>query len=163
MCGVPPVLKVTVVTVGKLKERFWTDACAEYLKRLKAYAKVEVKEVADVDPAKAGGVCGARDKEGAAVLAAIPGGSHAILLAIEGKERSSEGLSRRLDELALSGKSDIAFVIGGSDGVSDAVRARADETLSFGRITLPHNLARVVLLEQVYRACKISRGEPYHK
>lgn len=157
------MIKITVVAVGKLKERFWTEACAEYLKRLKAYAKVEVKEIADIDPAKAGGIASARDKEGAAVLAAIPEASHAILLAIEGKERSSESFAHRLDDLALSGKSDLAFIIGGSDGVSDAVRARADEQLSFGPITLPHNLARVVLLEQVYRAFKISRGEPYHK
>lgn len=157
------MMRITVVAVGKLKERFWADACAEYLKRLKAYAKVEVKEIADVDPAKAGGIDGARDKEGGAILAALPEASHVILLAIEGKERTSEGFSRRLDELALAGSSDIAFVVGGSDGVSDAVRVRADEQLSFGRITLPHNLARVVLLEQVYRACKISRGEPYHK
>ena len=82
---------------------------------------------------------------------------------IDGVERSSESLSARIDELVVRGKSDIAFVIGGSDGVSDAVRERADETLSFGPITLPHNLARVVLLEQLYRAQKISRGEPYHK
>ncbi|WP_139652243.1 23S rRNA (pseudouridine(1915)-N(3))-methyltransferase RlmH [Raoultibacter phocaeensis] len=156
-------MRITVVAVGKLKERFWVEACAEYLKRLKAYAKVEVKEIADIDPAKAGGVDAARDKEGTAIVASLPEQSHVILLAIEGKERTSEGLARRLDELALAGRSDIAFVIGGSDGVSDAVRARADEQLSFGRITLPHNLARVVLLEQVYRACKISRGEPYHK
>ena len=86
-----------------------------------------------------------------------------ILLAIEGKERSSEEFSQRLDQLALGGNSDIVFIIGGSDGVSDAVRARANEMLSFGRITMPHNLARVVLLEQIYRAIKISRGEPYHK
>lgn len=157
------MIRITVVAVGKLKERFWTDACAEYLKRLKAYAKVEVKEIADIDPAKAGGVDAARDREGSAVLAAVPEQSHAILLAIEGKERSSEGLARRLDDLALTGKSDLTFIVGGSDGVSDAVRARADEQLSFGPITLPHNLARVVLLEQVYRAFKISRGEPYHK
>ena len=109
------------------------------------------------------GVDAARDKEGAAILAALPPRAHVILLAIEGKERSSEELSARLDDLMLRGNSDIAFVIGGSDGVSDEVRARADEMLSFGRITLPHNLARVVLLEQIYRACKISRGEPYHK
>ena len=96
-------------------------------------------------------------------LAAIPSHAHVVLLAIEGSERSSEDFSRRLDKLLVQGKSDIAFVIGGSDGVSDAVRARADETLSFGPITLPHNLARVVLLEQLYRAQKISRGEPYHK
>ncbi len=157
------MIRITVVAVGKLKERFWTDACAEYLKRLKAYAKVEVKEIADIDPAKAGGVDAARDREGSAVLAAVPEQSHAILLAIEGKERSSEGLARRLDDLALTGKSDLTFIVGGSDGVSDAVRARANEQLSFGPITLPHNLARVVLLEQVYRAFKISRGEPYHK
>ena len=110
-----------------------------------------------------GGVDAARRREGAAILTAIGDRAHVVLLAIEGKERSSEEFSRRLDDLALAGKSDIVFVIGGSDGVSDEVRARANETLSFGRITLPHNLARVVLLEQVYRACKISRGEPYHK
>lgn len=156
-------MKYTVVAVGKLKEKFWVAACAEYIKRLGAYAKVEVREIADIDPARAGGVDAARRREGASILSAIGDRSHVILLAIEGKERSSEEFSARLDELALSGKSDITFVIGGSDGVSDEVRARADETLSFGRITLPHNLARVVLLEQVYRACKISRKEPYHK
>ena len=156
-------MNYTIVAVGKLKERFWTDACAEYVKRLGAYAKVKVTEVPDIDPARAGGVDGSRSREGQAILSAISPRSHVILLAIEGKERSSEEFSRRLDDLALSGKSDVTFVIGGSDGVSDEVRARADETLSFGRITLPHNLARVVLLEQVYRACKISRGEKYHK
>ena len=156
-------MRIAVVTVGKLKERFWADACAEYLKRLKAYARVTVTEVADVDPGRAGGVAAARAKEGEAILAALPETAHVVLMAIEGKQRSSEGLSRRLDELALSGRSDIAFVIGGSDGVSRAVYDRADETLSFGPVTLPHNLARVVLLEQVYRAFKISRGEPYHK
>ena len=156
-------MRITVVAVGKLKERFWADACAEYLKRLKAYARVTVTEVADVDLGRAGGVAAARAKEGEAILAALPETAHVVLMAIEGKQRSSEGLSRRLDELALSGRSDIAFVIGGSDGVSRAVYDRADETLSFGPVTLPHNLARVVLLEQVYRAFKISRGEPYHK
>lgn len=153
----------TVVAVGKLKERFWQQACAEYLKRLGAYAKVEVREIADIDPTKAGGVETSRRREGEAILAAVPERSHMILLAIDGKERSSEDFSAHLDELALRGKSDLAFVIGGSDGVSPEVRARANETFSFGPITLPHNLARVVLLEQLYRACKISRGEPYHK
>ena len=157
------MLKITVVAVGKLKEKFWKQACEEYLKRLSGYAKVAVKEVADVDPARAGGVSASREKEGAAILSAVPASAHVILMAIEGKQRSSEQFSRRLDELCLAGKSDIAFVIGGSDGVDAAVAARADETFSFGPITLPHNLARVVLLEQVYRAVKISRGEPYHK
>lgn len=156
-------MKFTVVAVGKLKERFWADACAEYLKRLQPYARTLVKEVADIDPARAGGVDAARDREGAAILAALPASAHVVLLAIEGKERSSVGLSKRLDALALGGTSDFAFVIGGSDGVSEAVRSRADELLSFGPITLPHNLARVVLLEQLYRTQKISRGEPYHK
>ncbi len=156
-------MRYTIVAVGKLKERFWKDACAEYTKRLGAYAKVEMREIADIDPARAGGVDASRRREGEAILAAVPERSRMILLAIDGKQRSSEDFSAHLDELALRGSSDLTFVIGGSDGVSDAVRARADETFSFGPITLPHNLARVVLLEQLYRACKISRGEPYHK
>ena len=156
-------MNITVVAVGKLKEKFWKQACDEYLKRLQPYAKVQVREVADVDPAKAGGVDAARTKEGVAVLAAIPERAHVLLLAIEGTQRSSEELSLRIDDLALHGESDLVFVIGGSDGLNETVYARADELLSFGRITLPHNLARVVLLEQVYRAFKISRGEPYHK
>lgn len=156
-------MKFTIVAVGKLKEKFWTAACAEYLKRMQPYGKTEVREIADVDPARAGGVDAARDREGAAILAALGPSAHVVLLAIDGKERSSEGLSKRLDNLMLQGKSNFAFVIGGSDGVSDEVRKRANELLSFGPITLPHNLARVVLLEQLYRSQKISHGEPYHK
>ena len=156
-------MKYTIIAVGKLKERFWADACAEYLKRLQPYAKTTVVEVADVDPVKAGGEAAAVEREGAAILKALPERTHVILLAIDGRQRSSEGLSAHIDELALSGKGELAFVIGGSCGTSASVRARADETLSFGPITLPHNLARVVLLEQLYRACKISRHEPYHK
>ena len=156
-------MNITIVAVGKLKEKFWKQALDEYLKRLQPYAKVQVKEIADVDPARAGGVEQARNAEGRAVLAAIPSRSHVILLAIEGRERSSVEFSQRLDDLALHGKSDVTFVIGGSDGSSPEVYERADELLSFGRITLPHNLARVVRVEQVYRAFKISRGEPYHK
>ncbi|MEC4184857.1 23S rRNA (pseudouridine(1915)-N(3))-methyltransferase RlmH [Adlercreutzia sp. R21] len=156
-------MKITIVAVGKLKEKFWAAACDEYLKRLRPYARVSVVEISDVDPARAGGVDAAREREGAGILAAVPEGARVILMAIEGKQRSSEGFSCHMDELALRGESELVFVIGGSDGVSDAVRARADETFSFGPITLPHNLARVVLLEQIYRAFKISRGEPYHK
>lgn len=156
-------MNVTIVAVGKLKERFWAEACAEYLKRLRPYARVEVVEVPDADPARCGGDTGARAKEGAAVLSRIPDRAWVIALAIEGRQRSSEGLSARLDELALAGSSEVALVIGGSVGLSPEVMARADETLSLGPITLPHNLARVVLLEQLYRAFRISRGEPYHK
>lgn len=156
-------MNITIICVGKLKEKFWTDACNEYLKRLRPYAQVEVREVPDIDPARAGGVAGSLEREGEAILAALPQRAHVFLLAIQGKQRSSEDFSAHLDELALCGESNVAFVIGGSNGVNNAVRTRANETFSFGRITLPHNLARVVLLEQLYRAFKISRGEPYHK
>ena len=159
-------MRFHVIAVGKLKERFWTDACAEYLKRLQPYAKTQVIELADVDPTRVGGAAAARAKEGAAILHALdglPAQTRVIVLAIEGKQHTSEAFAQHLDELALYGESDVAFVIGGSDGVDEAVYARANELLSFGKITLPHNLARVVLLEQLYRAQKISRGEPYHK
>lgn len=156
-------VKITVVAVGKLKERFWADACAEYVKRLSAYASIKMVEIPDRDPAKTGGEEAGRALEGKAILAAIPERSHVVLLDIGGKERSSEEIASHLNDLMLRGESSITFVVGGSCGVSSEVRARADERLSFGRITLPHNLARVVLLEQVYRAFKIMRGEPYHK
>lgn len=156
-------VKITVVAVGKLKERFWADACAEYVKRLSAYASIKMVEIPDRDPAKTGGEEAGRALEGKAILAAIPERSHVVLLDIGGKERSSEEIASHLNDLMLRGESSITFIIGGSCGVSSEVRARADERLSFGRITLPHNLARVVLLEQVYRAFKIMRGEPYHK
>lgn len=149
-------MKFTVIAVGKLKERFWSDACAEYQKRLRPYAPTQVVELPDSNP----------EREEAAILRALDGlGDRArrILLAIDGTPRTSEGLSKHLDDLALHGTSEVAFVIGGSDGATSAVRQRAAETLSFGPITLPHNLARVVLLEQLYRAQKISHGEPYHK
>lgn len=156
-------MKFTVIAVGKLKERFWSDACAEYLKRLQPYAKTTVVEVADVDSARAGGDKAAVQREGVGVLKVIPPRAHVVLLAIDGVQCSSEQFSACIDELGVRGTADIVFVIGGSCGVSADVRQRADEVVSFGRITLPHNLARVVLLEQLYRACKISRGEPYHK
>jgi 23S rRNA (pseudouridine1915-N3)-methyltransferase len=156
-------MKFTIVAVGRLKERFWADACGEYLKRLQPYAKTTVVEIADVDPARAGGENGAVEREGASILKAIPERAHVALLAIEGKQRSSESLAARIEDLGIAGTGEVVFVIGGSCGVSDAVRARANETLSFGPITLPHNLARVVLLEQLYRAFKIIRREPYHK
>ncbi|MEY8561492.1 23S rRNA (pseudouridine(1915)-N(3))-methyltransferase RlmH [Eggerthellaceae bacterium 3-80] len=159
-------MRFYVIAVGKLKERFWVDACAEYLKRLKPYAKTEVIEIADVDPDRAGTIAVARAKEGEAILRslnALPAQTHVVVLAIEGKQHTSESFANHLGELGLYGQSDVAFIIGGSDGVDQAVYDRAREQLSFGKITLPHNLARVVLLEQLYRAQKILRGEPYHK
>lgn len=156
------MMRISIVAVGKLKERFWTQACDEYLKRLRAYADVAVTEVPDVDPS-ACGVQQALDREAEAILRAVPKDAFAILLAIRAKEFSSEQLAAKLDDLALTGRSSAAFIIGSSHGVAQPVEARADLRLSFGPITLPHNLARVVLLEQLYRAFKINRGEPYHK
>ncbi|ACV22958.1 23S rRNA (pseudouridine(1915)-N(3))-methyltransferase RlmH [Slackia heliotrinireducens] len=156
-------MKIEIIAVGKLKEKYWRDACDEYLKRLKGYAKVTVHEVPDLDPKKCGGDENALKQEGKSILEALPERSHVILLDIDGKEFSSDGIAARIDAIKLGGVSDITFVVGGSNGVSDSVKSAANERLSFGRITLPHNLARVVLLEQIYRAFKISRGEPYHK
>ena len=154
-------MRIHLVAVGKLKERFWREAADEYLTRLRPYADVRVAEVADRDPAR--GEARALADEGADVLRAVPEGSHLICLEIAGRQLSSEQLAERIDELALAGRSTITFAVGGSHGLAPDVLARADESLSLGPMTLPHNLARVVLLEQLYRAFKISRGEPYHK
>lgn len=148
--------RITVIAVGKLKERFWRDACDEYLKRLQGYADVVVREVPDSTPQREEqALMGALDK--------LPGDARVILLDIQGKEVSSTQLAEKIEKLAVDGTSHLAFIIGGSDGVTMAVRERAHERLSFGPITLPHNLARVVLLEQLYRAHKIIKREPYHK
>jgi 23S rRNA (pseudouridine1915-N3)-methyltransferase len=154
-------VRITLVAVGKLKERYWRDAADEYLKRLGPYATVKVVEIADRDSGR--DEARAIAEEGADILRALPDGAHVITLEIGGTQRSSEGFSARLDELGLSGKSSIALVMGGSVGLAPEVLARADERMSLGAMTLPHNLARVVVLEQVYRAFRISRGEPYHK
>jgi 23S rRNA (pseudouridine1915-N3)-methyltransferase len=155
-------MRITVISVGRLKEQYWRDAAAEYLKRLTAYADVRVVEVGDVDPGR-GGEARALAEEGTAVLKAIPDGAHVIALEITGRQLTSEQFSERIAQLGLEGRSSLAFVIGGSVGLSGDVLSRADERLSFGAVTLPHNLARIVLLEQVYRAFRIARGEPYHK
>lgn len=150
------MLKITVIAVGKLKEKFWKEACNEYSKRMGAYANFSIKELADSNAEREASLI-----EGA--LDSMGPGAHIVLLDIRGKETSSEGLAFKLDDLAVRGVSHVVFVIGGSDGVTQSVKERANERMSFGPITLPHNLARVVLLEQIYRACKINRGEPYHK
>lgn len=155
-------MKITILAVGRLKERFWKDAVAEYLKRLSAYADVDIVEVDDIDPAH-GGEAAARQREAQALIKAIPAGSTTYLLAIEGTHVSSEDIAARIAERALAGSSHFTFIIGGSTGVDESVRRRCDAAISLGRITLPHNLARVVLVEQIYRAFKIIKGEPYHK
>lgn len=157
------MLHITVIAVGKLKERFWAEACKEYMKRLSAYASVTVKELADVDPTRCGGEQASIDAESDAVLQSIPKGSQSFLLDISGKPISSEGLAETIENCAIDGENDLCFVIGGSCGVNESVRGAVNHKISLGRITLPHNLARVVLLEQLFRAFKIIKGEPYHK
>ena len=154
-------MRLTLIAVGRLKERFWREAADEYLKRLGPYATVRVVEIDDRDSGR--DEVRALAEEGADILRAIPAGAHVIALEIGGQQRSSEAFAARLGELALDGRSSVAFVIGGSVGLSQTVLARAHERLSLGPMTLPHNLARVVVLEQVYRSFRINRGEPYHK
>lgn len=154
-------MRIDIVAVGRLKEPYWRDAAAEYRKRLQPYATVRVAEVADRDVTR--DERRALADEGADVLRALPDGAHVVALDIAGTQRSSEQIAARLQELALHGASDVAFVLGGAAGLDAPVLARADERLSFGPITLPHQLARVVLLEQLYRAFRIARHEPYHR
>jgi len=159
------MLNIKIVCVGKLKEQYWRDACAEYMKRLGAYCKPEVIEVAEEKlPAGASATDEKKviEAEGRSLLDKIGKGDYVIALDIKGKELSSEELAGRINEISFESSS-LAFLIGGSLGLSDEVKQRADAKVSFGRITLPHQLARVVALEQIYRAFKINAGETYHK
>lgn len=159
-------MKITIVSVGKLKEKYLKQGIQEFLKRLSSYAKVEIIEVADekapenLSEAEEKQV---KDKEGERILQAISPDTYVITLEIEGKMLSSEQLAKKMDELATYGKSKVAFVIGGSLGISEAVQQRSDFAISFSKMTFPHQLMRLVLLEQVYRGFRINRGEPYHK
>ncbi|MBQ7635813.1 MAG: 23S rRNA (pseudouridine(1915)-N(3))-methyltransferase RlmH [Lachnospiraceae bacterium] len=159
-------MKISVVCVGKIKEKFYKDAIDEYSKRLSKYCKLEIIEVQDEktpDGASETVEEQIRRTEGARILKAVPGGAYMILLAINGRQMSSPELSEEIEKLTVRGVSNIAFVIGGSLGTSKEVYSRADAELSFSKMTFPHQLMRVVLLEQIYRSFKISAGEPYHK
>ena len=144
---------IKIVCVGKLKEKYWQDAAAEYIKRLGRFTKLEICELAEGRP----------QSESEAILKKLDPDSYVIALDVGGKSLSSEQLADKIEALGLEGKSKIAFVIGGSDGYCDNVRARADLRLSFSAFTFPHQLMRVILLEQIYRAYKINSGEKYHK
>lgn len=159
-------MNISIVTVGKLKEKYLKQGIDEYLKRLSAYAKLEVIEVADEkapEELSDSEMVQVKQKEGERILAKVAQDTYVIALAIGGKMQSSEELADTLDKLATYGKSKIAFIIGGSLGLSDEVLRRSNEQLSFSRMTFPHQLMRLILVEQVYRAYRINRGEPYHK
>lgn len=159
-------MKITVLTVGKLKEKYLRDGIAEYAKRLGRYCKLEIIEVADEktpDGASAAQEAQIKAVEGARLLRHIKDGDYVIALAIDGKTPDSVELSAKLEALGVQGESSLAFVIGGSLGLSDEVLQRADYKLSFSRMTFPHQLMRMILLEQLYRSYRIMNGEPYHK
>lgn len=159
-------MRVTLVAVGKIKEKFFADAVGEYTKRLSKYCKLEILQVADEKaPEKAGEEQKRqiKEREGQRILAQIKDGAYVIALAIEGEMPDSEGLAEKIERLGIAGKSQVVFVIGGSLGLSEAVLRRANEALSFSRMTFPHHLMRVILLEQIYRSYRIIAGEPYHK
>lgn len=159
-------MKITLVTVGKIKEKFFEDAIKEYSKRLSRYCKLEILQVADEktpEGASEAVELQIKEKEGQRILSLIRDDAYVIALAIEGKMLDSEELAERIEKLGVSGISQIVFVIGGSLGLSAQVMKRADYALSFSRMTLPHQLMRVVLLEQIYRSYRIMNHQPYHK
>ncbi|MEZ3461080.1 MAG: 23S rRNA (pseudouridine(1915)-N(3))-methyltransferase RlmH [Lachnospiraceae bacterium] len=159
-------MNITFVTVGKIKEKYFRDAVAEYQKRLSKYCKLEIIEVADEKtPDKASETLEdqIRQKEAERILKNIKENAYCIALAIDGRKRDSVELAEHIERLGLGGKSSLVFVIGGSLGLHDSVIRRADEKLSFSDMTFPHQLMRVILIEQIYRCYRIINGEPYHK
>lgn len=159
-------MQIRVIAVGKIKEKFLQEGVAEYEKRLRPYAKVQVVEVPDEKrPVSASPATelAAMEKEGERILAAVPEGSFIIVMDVKGQGWSSEHLAASFGEWELAGKNQLAFVIGGDLGLSPSVLARSDLRLSLSQMTFTHPIARFLLLEQVYRAFRILRGEPYHK
>lgn len=159
-------MKITLLCVGKIKEKYLTDGIAEYSKRLSRYCKLEIVEVADEktpDEASAAEEEQIRKKEAERLSRYIKDDAYVIALAIEGKQFDSVEFSEKLEKIALSGKSHIQFIIGGSLGLHADILRRADLLQSFSKMTFPHQLMRMLFLEQLYRAYRIQKGEPYHK
>ena len=159
-------MRITLITVGKIKEKYLRDAIAEYSKRLSRYCKLEIVEVVDEktpDQASEAAEENIRNKEGERILKHIRDDMYVITLEIGGKMLSSEEFADKINSLGVQGKSSITFVIGGSIGLGKEVLRRSDYALSFSKMTFPHQLMRVILLEQVYRGYRIINGEPYHK
>ena len=159
-------MNVTILAVGKLKEKYWRDAVAEYSKRLKSYCSLQITEIKE-SPLRANPSAADEEAvkiaEGADILSRIRSSDYVITLEIKGKVLSSEALAQKIEALAIDGKSSIIFVIGGSLGLSEEVSRRADFKLSFSAMTFPHQMMRVILLEQIYRSFKFNRHEAYHK
>lgn len=159
-------MKITILCVGKIKEDFYRKAVAEYAKRLSRYCKLEIIEVADEktpDSASEALELQIKEKEGERLLKHIKEDTYVIALAIDGKMQDSVQMSETLEQLGLTGRSNVAFVIGGSLGLTEKILKRADMKLSFSKMTFPHQLMRVILLEQIYRSYRIMHHEPYHK
>lgn len=159
-------MKIKIVTVGKLKEKYLRDGIAEYVKRLGRFTKVELIELADEktpDQASFAENQQILEKEGKKILSKIRDRTYVVVLAIEGEQFSSEDFSKKIEVVALQGFSDFTFIIGGSLGLDQAVKKRANLLMSFGKLTLPHQLMRLVLVEQIYRVFMIQQGSPYHK
>lgn len=159
-------MKISIIAVGKIKERFYRDAVAEYEKRLGRYCKLEIKQVEDERTPDKAGISledAIKRKEAERILRHIREDTCVIILDIRGQMYDSEGFAEKIDRLATEGISHIQFVIGGSLGLHEEVCKRADLSVSFSKMTFPHQLMRVVLLEQIYRAYRIINGEPYHK
>ena len=160
------MLTCRIVCVGKLKEEYWRQACAEYEKRLRPFCKLSVVQIEEErtpekpSPAQIDAVI---EAEGRRILQAIPAGSTVTALCIEGKGMTSERLSQQIEEWKTAGRADLTFVIGGSWGLSEAVKREAALRLSMSDMTFPHQLARVMVLEQLYRAAQIASGGKYHK
>ena len=160
------MLAVRLICVGKLGEKFWSAAVQEYAKRLGAYCKLEIIELPEQrlpQTPSAGEITQALDKEAALIEAKLPAGAAVVALCVEGREMSSEQLADWLGRLTVSGKSRLCLVIGGSCGLSDRIKQRASLRLSMSPMTFPHHLARVMVLEQLYRALNIAAGGKYHK
>ncbi len=159
-------MQIDIICVGKVKEQYLRDAIAEYSKRLGRYCKLNILEVADEktpEHASEGVERQIKAKESERIAKHIKPGAYVIALAIDGQQVTSEGFARKIDQLGIQGVSHIQFVIGGSIGMDDAILRQANYKLSFSKMTFPHQLMRVILLEQVYRAYKINAHEPYHK
>ncbi len=159
-------MNIKIITVGKLKEKYLLDAVNEYTKRIKGYAKVTFVELNDEKiPSKTSDKIdeGIKEKEGINILSKIDDKEYVIALCVEGKQIDSVELAKKVEELPTYGKPDVTFVIGGSLGLSDEVKRRANFKLSFSKMTFPHQLMKVILLEQIYRSFKIIKNETYHK